>query len=173
MKRQTQGSCTICLKYTPTLHWHHTVPQALGGVDSLQIPLCGDCHTVLHAYGSALCAKIKNGRPIVKDYWSCPSDAKRAEPWIQILVEAMLNPPIRAEDKTYKLCVDVDHGTRQGLGQLSELLGKQATLSDTVLYCIAFTLNTRGINNGQHQHRTGKRPQEGTRVVKKPKADLW
>lgn len=170
MEKYKSGICTICVEYFSLLHWHHTVPQALGGEDSLQIPLCSDCHNVLHANAEAVVAKIRSGKPIVRRFWKKPEDAERAKPYLGILVNAILDPPIDASEKGYKLQVPVPGDMHGALKILKQDLQGVTSLQGAVLYCIAETLKSRGLINGEHEEKHRK---EGRRITKKPKADLW
>ena len=40
-------SCKLCGRGTG-VHWHHEIPQAYGGVNGPQTPLCGGHHTLVH-----------------------------------------------------------------------------------------------------------------------------
>ena len=153
------------------LHWHHTVPQALGGENSLQIPLCGDCHTVLHANADAIVAKIRRGTTIPKRFWRTEQMASRAQKWVGILVQSILNPPIEAENKEYKMQVSVPSDMHSALFILKQELPGAKTLQDAILFCISYALQAKGLSTNvkeSQQHRD-----EGHRNAKKPKADLW
>jgi hypothetical protein len=168
MEQYRSGNCTICTKYFSTLHWHHTVPRALGGEHSLQIPLCGDCHTTLHANADAIVAKINGGKSIKRIFWTRPGDSGRAEKWLGILVNAMLNPPDLL-DKEYLISTKIDQKTHVALTQLKQMLGA-TNLQDVYLFCIATTLKQRGLYDEQ---RNTEHPKESAIRTKKPKADLW
>jgi hypothetical protein len=169
MEKYKSGECSICTEYFSLLHWHHTVPQAIGGENSLQIPLCSDCHNVLHANADAIVAKIRSGKPITRRFWKKPENAERAGPYLGILVNAILDPPLSGEDKGYKLQVAVPGNWHSALKILKQDLEGVTSLSDTILYCIAETLGNRGlINDNQEKHRV-----EDNRVPKKSKTDLW
>lgn len=164
------GNCTICTSHFSLLHWHHTVPRALGGEDSLQIPLCSDCHNVLHANADAIVAKIRSGRSITRMFWRTPENAERAQPYLGILVNAILDPPIDSADKGYKLHVEVPGIMHGALKVLKQDLEGVTNLQETILYCIAETLKSRGLINVQHEEKHRK---ESSGFPKKPKTDLW
>ena len=176
LEKYDSGNCSICTNYFSLLHWHHTVPQALGGEDSLQIPLCSDCHNVLHANGDALVAKVRSGKPITKNYWHRPGDRQRALPYLDVLVRSMLDPPINPEDKEYKTQLGVPANLHTGLKLLKAELQGINSLPNTILYCIAFTLKARGLyhDGNKNKDKTGsasiKKNNSGT---KKPRAQLW
>lgn len=169
MEFYKSGNCTICTEYFTLLHWHHTVPRSLGGENSLQIPLCSDCHNVLHANADAVVAKIRNGKSIKRRFWKTPENAERAERWLGILVNAILSPPVAMEDKGYKTTVEVPQELHKGLNMLKQDLPGVNNLQETVLYCIAETLKSRGLINVREESN----PSEGRRLTKKSKADLW
>lgn len=154
--------CLICGNFTKTIHWHHTIPQACGGVDSLQIPLDGDCHTQLHAKASAVVASIHGNRKTkIGSYWQNPMHEQYAEPWIQILVSAMLVPPA-GEDKLVLLpSLRVKQELRYGLELLKREFGN-ISVANALLYCIQFTLKQKGIVYEQ-QHKSNY----------KKHSDLW
>lgn len=169
MEQHTSGNCTICTNYFSLLHWHHTIPQALGGVDSLQIPLCSDCHNVLHAHALAVVARTRSGRKIKKVYWPRPGDEERALPYLEILVNSILFPPIAPEDKEYNLQTKVNSDIHFGLGLLQQDLPGCKSMQQAVLYCIAYTLKSRGLyNDSNAEHR-----EESSSQHQKPTAQLW
>lgn len=140
--------CIICNQLTRAIHWHHTVPRALGGVDSLQIPIDGNCHTALHAKADATVALLAgNRKDAVGNFWSDGSDL-RAEPWLRILVDAMLNPPVSPEDKQVLLpSISVGRELRFALDLLKRDLPGVTNLGQVLLYCVNFTLNRKGYNH--------------------------
>ena len=92
--------CCICFEWTRNIHWHHTTPRALGGEHSLQIPIDGDCHTTLHAKSEAVVSFLKGNRQEQPGrFWADKNSEQRAQPYLEILVNSMLNPPVSTEDK--------------------------------------------------------------------------
>jgi hypothetical protein len=142
--------CCICANFTRSIHWHHTIPQATGGTESLQIPLCGDCHTQLHSKASAIVAKIHGNRKTkIGAYWANPMHEGFAEPWLQILVNAILVPPA-GEDKMVLLPSQrVKLDLRYGLEILKRDLGN-ISVANAIMFCIKFTLHSKGIKYEQH-----------------------
>lgn len=43
------GRCYICEQESHAVESHHIVPQATGGANMPTIPLCGTCHSLVHA----------------------------------------------------------------------------------------------------------------------------
>ena len=141
-----EGSCTICLSSGTVLHMHHTVPQARGGKDSLQIPLCGDCHTILHANALAVVSRIKNPNRKVRRFWKTEAIQDRAERWLQILVAALMTPDENAAAITeHPVGTKLDAEYFQLFKTLAADLG--CSQENTVLYCIKYVLSKRGIKN--------------------------
>lgn len=177
-EKYDSGNCTICTKYFSLLHWHHTIPQALGGVDSLQIPLCSDCHNVLHAHANAYVARIRSGKGKMKNFWPRPGDLERAQPWLEILINSILNPLVTPEDKGYKMQVEVPSAMHQALNMLKQDLGAKS-LESAILHCIANTLKSRGLyndNRSTDQHSNVGRKEhrkESNQQPKKPTSELW
>lgn len=134
---------------TNSIHWHHTIPRSLGGTDSLQIPLCGDCHTNLHSHASGVAALVRNnGKVNNKTYWPNPADEHRAKHWLQVLVQALLLPPIAVGDKKTLLpMISVDASTRQQIELLKKDLPGITNLEQLLLFCINYTLKNRGYKN--------------------------
>lgn len=168
--------CCICFARTTAIHYHHTVPQALGGEDSLQIPICGDCHTTLHSKGDACVAFLKGNRTEpVGNFWHKQDDELRAEPYLQILVNAMLNPPVTTKDKMVKVQPPkVDMITRAALDLLKIDLPGVTNLTQTIDYCIQYTLQSKGYKNEEfinkkktnYSNATSTRHNQGS-------SDLW
>lgn len=145
--------CTICLIRTSAMHWHHTVPRSRGGEDSLQIPLCGDCHTVLHSHALAMASAIRRGKRIKNPTrWLKPEDEERAKPFLEVLVRSLLMPIPEGFDRTHLVQTSVPTATYEALHalKLDQGLG---SLERTLVYCIE-----RSIDLGSshvHQTKTG------------------
>ena len=168
MEESQVGLCTICHCQTTAIEWHHTVPQALGGKDSLQIPLCSDCHTTLHKKALAVYSVVAGkSKKIDKTFWTDPEAERNAEQFVIIIVNAMLNPPDRTA-KTYKMVVEVDTDLHEGLNLLKlDLKGMGVTnLSQAILHCIKQTLQNKGL-----YHVTSKDSSSHSRT--KSKNSLW
>src|ERR1019366_10610744 len=87
--------CLICLVSDAVMHSHHTVPRSRGGDNSKQITLCAGCHNCLHANALAIIRRIKGGsKKPVKQFWKEAEQETRANPWLEILVRAMMSPPV-------------------------------------------------------------------------------
>lgn len=147
--------CCICEEYTRAIHWHHTVPRSLGGELSLQIPVDGDCHTALHAKGSAIVSALKGNRKApIGQFWSDPVHESNADPWLSILVEAMLNPPIAPEDKMTLLpAISVDGETRNALELLKRDTPGITNIADTLRFCIEYTIRNKGLKNEKGKNK--------------------
>jgi hypothetical protein len=150
------------------LVWHHTVPQAYGGVDSLQIPLCASCHTILHANADAIVAKIQTGKSITRRFWTNDSAADRAKKYVSLIVNATLYRH-EVEDKEYKLNVIISAELHNALVRLKQDLTGVSTLNDAVLYCVVNTLAQRGLYCVGDDERSEKGPQ----LTGKSRSDLW
>lgn len=72
--------CWICSDRA-SLHNHHIVPQAYGGVDGPQVTLCASCHNGVH--------HVADGREEMKpDYWNTEIRLRKAITLIRIIVDA-------------------------------------------------------------------------------------
>ena len=171
-EKYSSGECTICAGYFTMLVWHHTVPQAHGGVDSLQIPLCASCHTILHAQADAIVAKIKSGKPISRKFWPNDDDARRAQPYVKIIVDSTLHQG-ELLDKEYKLNVVVSAEVHNALKCLKQDIQGISNLHDTVLYCVHHTLKSRGLLNDTNTNHNQKHPKESTKKPNCSRSDLW
>ena len=153
--------CCICGEYVRAIHWHHTIPRSLGGTDSLQVPLDGDCHTNLHAKAEAVVAALRKHKPkSMGRFWSDPDIEQRAETWLRILVDAMLFPPVDERDLHVLLpAISVDKQLRFELDVLKRDLPGITNLRQVLEYCIIYTLRAKGIRNEPEVKRegTGKR----------------
>ena len=170
MQKYGSGTCTICAEYTTMLVWHHTVPQAQGGVDSLQIPLCASCHTILHANADAIIAKIQSGRSIKRTYWKDEATGRRAQKYVGMIVDAVLYQDDN-DGKDYKLNVTVDCTLHKALKLLKNDLEGVTNISDAILYCVHSTLNQRGLLNAKNNRR--EHPKESKKISRKSRSDLW
>ena len=174
---ETRGDmtrCYICVNWFSAIHWHHTVPRSLGGHDDLQIPLCGSCHTSLHAKASAMFAILRGKRKgqALKRYWADPDSESRAERWLRILVGAMQYPPVESQDKTTVLpALTVDQERRYNL----EIIKRDANLtsiSQALLFCIDFTASYKGLDNNDQKNKSGNQ-QKAARQQGNHRRDLW
>jgi hypothetical protein len=139
--------CTICDTST-IVEWHHTVPRSRGGENSLQIPLCSVCHRALHFSALAIKSKIQSGRPIKKVYWKSADEQKRAEPYLQILVRALLMPIPEGMTRNHLISVSVDTETFE-LFKLLQLDLGISSQEETIIYCLRSAIEQRGLNNGK------------------------
>lgn len=170
--------CCICTKWFKNIHWHHTIPRACGGEDSLQIPIDGSCHTTLHAKADAIVARIGASKSDpLPTYWSDPAAERRAEVWLKILVDALLRPPVSSNAKMTLLpMVHADPATRQGLELLKKDLTGITNMEQTVLFCINYTLRSKGYKkNGEERHHDQQRngTKDQNQSNSKRKTNLW
>lgn len=144
---QTDKPCKICLQREAIMHSHHTVPQSRGGKDSLQIILCPTCHNSLHAHGVFLVAQIRRNKiRAPKSFWKSPEDEQRAQPYIEILVRALITPLPEGFERDHLVTTTVKTSRFEDLKMLQLDLGK-SSMEKTLAYCIAFTLQSKGITN--------------------------
>ncbi len=126
------------------MHSHHTVPQSRGGKDSLQIILCSGCHNILHANASYVVSRIRNPKRDSKAFWKTEEETRRAEPWLQILVRALVTPNAEVAESTEHII------TAKLVGkdfQLFKILASELGCSQekAVEYCVKFVLDKKGI----------------------------
>jgi hypothetical protein len=167
--------CCICMNWFANIHWHHTIPRSLGGSDSLQIPIDGACHTTLHAHADAIVARIgaKNPKPLRK-FWADPETELRAKTWLEILVKALLSPPVSSNAKMTLLpMVHADPATRQGLELLKKDLPGITNMEQTILYCINHTLRSKGLKNDNKKTDISKQSADKDKSHNRRKTNLW
>lgn len=169
-ERYKQGNCTICEKWFPLLHWHHTVPQACGGKDSLQIPLCASCHNILHAQGLDEVGKLKNpGRKSSRIFWANPTMENNAGPYLKILVEAIRNDEL-VRGKLYTMMFKAPPALHTAL-QLYKLDSNAGSLEKSILLALSEFMRHRGyLDNEQHSARN---QQQGKNGAPRSQPDLW
>ncbi len=145
--------CMICFHKEAVMHSHHTIPRSRGGDDSLQIILCPDCHNTLHSNGVYVVSKINNPRRKrdAKQFWRNAEDEERAQPYLQILVKALLEPIPEGFTRQHLLSVSVETPVFEDMKLLQADLGLPS-MEETMLYCIAITLKSRGIKNEDRKH---------------------
>lgn len=144
---QSDKPCKICLHHEAIMHSHHTVPQSRGGKDSLQIILCPTCHNSLHAHGVFMVAQIRRNKiRAPKRFWKSPEDEQRAAPYIEILVRALITPLPDGFERDHLVTTTVKTSKFEDLKMLQLDLGK-SSMEKTLAYCIAFTLQSKGITN--------------------------
>lgn len=149
---RSKDPCTICLQNFSVMHSHHTVPRSCGGENSLQIILCSNCHNVLHANGLAIAASIRSGKKIRKEYWPNSEQRSRAEPYLQILVRALLAD---AQDKQREHLVSTQVPTEVfEMMKLLKLDIGASSMEKTLEYCIRYTLHSKGIVSNAKNTKT-------------------
>lgn len=140
--------CRICEDRAGVLHSHHTVPRSRGGEKSLQITLCPTCHNAIHANALAIVSKIKNPKRPKNNklFWRNSVEEQRVEPFLQVLVEALIKPIPAELEREHLVSVNIS----TSLFEQFKLLQLDAGLSSqekTLHYCIKQTLISRGIEN--------------------------
>lgn len=167
--------CCICLNWFANVHWHHTIPRSLGGVDSLQIPIDGACHTTLHAQAEAIVARIGAKKAkVLKRGWADPKAELRAKTWLDILVSALRQPPVSSDLKMTLLpMVHADPVMRQGLEMLKKDLPGITNMEQAILYCINFTLRSKGLYNDKKKSSSRQGPTDQDKGSGRGKTNLW
>ena len=81
----TTEPCYLCGS-TLMIEWHHTVPRALGGHDSRLVPLCKECHALVHL----VVRKVLSGRSAEAEALagSKSLDRRRLQELVRTAVEA-------------------------------------------------------------------------------------
>ncbi len=166
-EKYTSGDCTICRENIMLLHWHHTVPQALGGRDSLQIPLCAQCHNQLHANADAIVARYRNGRQVTRQYWRTPEEQHNAQPYLEILVTAIMNAPEQNSEKMWMVSTRLPDALHKAL-HLYKVDSGLPNLDQALLLCLRETLANKGYFDANNLH-----PRQNQKRTKAPKAPLW
>lgn len=140
-------SCVICGVHESVMHSHHTIPQARGGADSLQIILCSSCHNILHANATYIISSIRNPNRPKKSFWKTEDELRCADQWLKILVQALITPVPEEQSDGIEHLV----GTKLSGSdfKLFKLLAADLGCSQekAVEYCIKSVLNNRGFNN--------------------------
>lgn len=155
-----QGDCTICTKWFSLLHWHHTIPQSLGGKDSLQIPLCAQCHNVLHAHGLALAVRSKTGRAIRRQYWATPEMESNAAQYIKILVDAILSDEA-VHGKQYVMQFKASPALHTAL-HMFKMDSNASSLEKAILLALGETLKTKGYLDDEHSKRNQRKSKDSS-----------
>lgn len=169
MEKYKEGDCTICRQYFTLLHWHHTVPQALGGRDSLQIPLCAQCHNQIHAHAEAIVARQRTGKSIIRQYWRTPQELENAQPFLEILVTAISNAPTSGDGKMWMISSRIPDALHKAL-HLYKVDSGLPNLDQALLLCLTETLANKGyIDNGNDKAHVNSHKNR----TKNAKTPLW
>jgi hypothetical protein len=141
--------CTICSEHESVMHSHHTIPRSRGGDNSRQIILCSGCHNILHANALYLVSCINNPKRKKRTlgFWSSLSEERRAEPWLQILVQALLLPVENPEEVGHPVGAVLTDAEFQMFKVLAKDLGCSQT--NAVRYCINNMIEKKGLKHGQ------------------------
>lgn len=145
----TQDGCTICDINESVMHSHHTVPQCRGGKDSLQIILCSSCHNILHANALYIVSCIRNPKRKRREgsFWSTPEEERRAQRWVEILVEAFLTDVPNSDTLEHPVGTLLSNEDWQLFKILAKDLG--TSQEKALEYCIKYTLAKKGIKHEQ------------------------
>jgi hypothetical protein len=141
------AGCTICLNSGP-IEMHHTIPRSRGGEHSKQIPLCSNCHRLLHFKGLATLAKIRNPskRHLNRKFWNSVEEEDRAQPYLEILVPALALPIPEGLNREHLISMSVSSSFFDEFKLLQLDLGLSS--QEKVLeYCVQQMLQIRGIDN--------------------------
>ncbi len=140
--------CTICQHTAIPVEWHHTVPRSRGGENSLQIPLCSNCHRNLHFNALHLVSKINHPRVVRKNrrFWETVEDEDRAQTYLQTLVQALILPIPEELDRKHLLSINVTSEMFDQFKLLQMDLGLTSQ-DKTLEYCIKQALILRGLEN--------------------------
>ena len=141
--------CTICRYSFELIHWHHTIPQSLGGKDSLQIPLCAQCHNMLHAHGDAIVAARRNGTTIKRKFWKNCQDETNAAPYLEILVSALE----RGRDvlgKQYVMSIKASPALHKAL-HLFKQDSNAGSLENAMIILLSEQLRNKGYLDNEHR----------------------
>jgi hypothetical protein len=168
MKKYKEGSCTICEQHFTLLHWHHTVPQALGGKDSMQIPLCSQCHNLLHANSEAVVAARRGGKANTRTFWKNTREESNAQPWLEILVDAIENAA-SVVGKNYMMRFEAPAHLHRAL-QLFKMDSGVTSLDRAVILAISETLRAKGYLNDNSTEEHQRKSSGNTQT---PKTPLW
>src|SRR5690606_12418127 len=162
MAKQVSGDCTICEKYFSLLHWHHTIPQALGGEDSKQIPLCAQCHNLLHANAEAIVAKLRSGRAVNRTYWANSTEENNAAPWLEILVNAILSGT-NVAGKKYVMSFGAPTALHHAL-QLFKMDSGLKSLEKAIILALSEHLRAKGFIKNDHseEHKRQSKSRNGS-----------
>lgn len=142
----TREPCTICTVHESVMHSHHTIPRSRGGEHSRQIILCSSCHNILHANALYIVSRLRNPKRPPKEFWKTEAERINAQPWLQILVNALVNPAVGSASQTEHLVgcsLDTEHF------QMFKLLANDLGCSqeNAVEYCIKYVLTKRGLKS--------------------------
>lgn len=144
--------CTICTKLEPIMHSHHTVPRSRGGENSLQIQLCPTCHNLLHANALSIVAQIRrNGKGPGKTFFK-PEENDRAQPYLRILVEALVRP--LTEERQHTLTTTVPTSLFEELKILQQEMGL-SSMEKTLALCMQYTISNLGVRHEEKKTNRG------------------
>lgn len=142
----TKEQCTICYVHESVMHSHHTVPRSRGGEHSQQIVLCSSCHNILHANALYLVSCLRNPKRQKKEFWKNETERHNAQPWLQILVSALVNPvPGAAEQTEHLVGCSLNMENFRQFKLLANDLG--CSQEKAVEYCIKYVLTKKGLTN--------------------------
>jgi hypothetical protein len=150
----------ICKGIFATIHHHHVVPVHCGGKNGPQVPLCGQCHTTLHAQAVSIVSKTRTA----KNYWVSEQHQEAAIPLLKVLVASLrrleqttVNPDSLDQVVPVQLRL-----TRYEYSQLCRLRDdmNESSLAETVRKCLLYVITTKlGDVNNEKANR--QRPVSG------------
>jgi hypothetical protein len=160
--KPSTGVCTICTCHSQAIEWHHTIPRAFGGEDSLQIPLCSDCHGLVHKKALAVYSFVIKGKTKPKQFWTSISAENNAQQYVELIVNAMLDQS--NSDKQIKVRTTLDTELHRELNKL-KIDMRMGSLENAIRYCIQHTLEQKGFVNERQENQSKAR--------RKTSSTLW
>ncbi len=162
MEKYNSGSCTICTKHFELLHWHHTIPRSLGGENSLQIPLCAQCHNLLHAHGVAIVAARRSGKGVKRKFWKNTTEEINAAPYLEILVKALLKGD-DVHGKQYVMSFKATPALHRALS-----LYKKDSSAQSLEHALIVLISAQLRNMGYLEHETTRHTRSDQRTQQNP-----
>ena len=144
----TSQHCIVCDAHEPIMHSHHTTPQCKGGVNSPQVILCPTCHNLIHAHALHLVSCIRKNATPTKRFWRSERLESNAQRLVQLIVEAFLKPLPTETAIDIPLTFSVSPELKADLQLLQADLGL-SSMEKTLVHCVKFTLQQKGIKNEQ------------------------
>ena len=149
--------CAICLAsdIDSPLDSHHTIPQSRGGKNSRQVLLCKLCHGALHYNALYVCSQIRrNKKRSPKNFWKTEESFSNAQPYLEILVSALMTPIPKGCSREHLLSTPVSTEVFENFLLLQNDLGLKSQEA-ALQYCVQFTLSHIGIGVKNEENDSG------------------